>query len=138
MVDNKTLVAWFKSNRKPEMLNELLSMKHQMSRLSDQIKTMEDEVDLLSEVTEVYKGVALHHYDYGTITISAADSEITTRAARVYRNASNRRKWGMDTCNDLYGFTDQKWCGANWKSKREIMEAAKDWVVSAKVPAVKA
>jgi hypothetical protein len=139
MVDNKTLVTWFKSNRKPEMLNDLLSMKHQLSRLSDQIKMKEDEVDFLNEVTEVYKGMALRHFDFGsTVTISATDSEITTRAARVYRNANNRRKWGVHTCGDLYGFTDQKWYGANWKSKREIMEAAKDWVVSAKVPDVKA
>lgn len=106
----------------------------QVKRLARDIEKLEEQIDILEDVNEVYDGVAIKIYKYGHITIKAVDYDSISRCAEVYRNAHNGWTWGLHTYTDTYGRKGKEWHGAQYPDYDEVIKFAKDWVVHGKLP----
>lgn len=134
MIHNNEIVEKFENNGLPTMYTMLRSLDEQIADLTAARQSLEYEILTLERVDEIYNGVALSICDFGGYSINAVDYKLTPRSAHVYKNAQNKRTWGLRTYDNNYGRRGEKWFGANWKIKKEVMKAAKDWIVSGTVP----
>ena len=114
---------------------KLLSSKRaELCRLVKGIEKLEDQLEILGKVSEIYDGVAINIYTFGAIDIQAVDYELTSRCAQVYQNAHNEWTFGFHTYEDSYGSKGDKWHGAHYPDYDEVIKFAKDWVVHGKLP----
>lgn len=106
----------------------------QVKRLAREIEKLEDQLEVLGKVTEVYDGVAINIHKFGSIDIQAVDYDLTSRSVQVYQNANNGWTWGLHTYEDSYGRKGDRWHGAYYPDYDEVIKFAKDWVVHGKLP----
>ena len=112
----------------------LSEKKAQAERLAKEIDKLEDQLETLRKVTEVYDGVAINIYKFGSIEIQAVDYDLTSRCAQIYQNAHNGWTFGLHTYDDLYGRKGDKWHGAHFPDHDEVMKFGKDWVAHGTPP----
>lgn len=116
----------------------LLEKRGQAERLATEIQNLSDQLQTLSDVEEIYDGVALQITEFGSISVQTVDYNLTHRGARIYQNANNKWTWGLTTYVDVFGCKGEEWHGAEYPDYDEIMKFAKDWVVHGKVPTYQA
>ena len=117
---------------------ELKALRAQIIGLERQYERLDEEVDTLSEVTEIFEGIALSTIEdessYGkNFGVSAVDNVIE-RIAEVYTNAhTSKNGVAHDWCIKLKGprrnagGLDEKWLGDSWPYKEAVL-IAKRWV----------
>ena len=117
---NAQAVKIFKNRKKSEA--ELKIAKEAFRKADRKLVKAEKEFKESREITEVFEGkalvVLLFHDGAG---ISAP---WTKRSAELYRNATDRRRWGLRT----YNKGKETWYGKDWKTRKEAVEATKRWV----------
>lgn len=117
---------------------ELSEKREQADRLATEIQNLTDQIQMLSNVEEIYDGVALQINEFGSISLQAVDYNLTHRSARIYQNANNKWTWGLTIYVDSFGGKGEEWQGAHYPDYDEVIKFAKDWVVHGKVPTYQA
>jgi len=127
-------------------VNEIGSIRREVRKKRDtlrrterRLRTLEYRLRAAEQVDIIHGGIPLKIFGEGHISIFPVSNEIR-RYAVVYRNANNPKRWGLTL--HVYLFEEEaqdvpyggEWTGANWKRKRDTIEAAKDWVATGKKP----
>lgn len=102
---------------------------------------VQKEVDALHKRINAAEAVSYIHKDVPMIEIGGGRgyydiypvSRGMCRWAHIFRNAANGKRWGL-TLRHNNGDNGGKCVGANWKTKKACVKAAKEWVALGRKP----
>lgn len=124
-----TIIRAFRDKEKIEQ--ERKTLLQQLDKLESKLKKNGDRLDLAEQVDEIYKGAPLRIYKEWKHWFSV-QSPLNNRWAQTYLNQHNKKTFGV-SLKQFEPYRD--FCvGANFKTFKEVLKIAKEWVAFGRLP----
>lgn len=124
---NKTLIR--KLKERPELRKRLQKYRQQLRKYKILVYSSEEELDILSSVTEVYRGVALNIHKQTTRFVLRSVGDEIQRQVEMYKHQGNGLTWVIRIRSSLLDNGSSTLIGVNFKNKEDCLKASKDYIV---------
>lgn len=121
---------------------ELDSVNKLIAKKTERQKELINIIETLELITSVHNGIALKFYQASSgknesIYIGAVDDSICRRGY-LYLNQHNYKTWGLTlydkkTDDGKFGINGERWMGANFETRDEVMQIVLNWVTKGKI-----